>query len=99
MKRPQRITKFTVETDRTFVFRNFGSWQPGWCNACGTEVQMATVAHAAREAGLSELAIYQLLEPGALHFIEDSEGHVLVCFNSLRKRHKGDKDDEDTEQI
>ena len=44
---------------------------------------MATVSQAAIEAGLSELAVYQLLDAGDLHFTEDSEGHVLVCLNSL----------------
>ncbi len=85
MKKPRRNTKFTIETERTFIFRNFGGRQPGWCVACGAEAQMATVADAAREAGLSELAIYQLLDDGALHFREDAEGRVLVCLNSLLK--------------
>jgi hypothetical protein len=85
MKKTKRITKFTVETERTFIFRNFGGQQPGWCVGCGTETQMATVADAARETGLSELAIYQLLDARALHFREDAEGRVLVCLNSLLK--------------
>jgi hypothetical protein len=43
------------------------------------------VAYAAREAGRSELAIYQLIEAGSLHFVEDEAGQVLVCFSSLRR--------------
>jgi hypothetical protein len=85
MKKRKRITKFTVETERTFIFRNFGGQQPRWCEGCGAEAQLATVAEAAREAGLSELAIYQLLDARALHFREDAEGRVLVCLNSLLK--------------
>jgi hypothetical protein len=46
---------------------------------------MATVAEAAREADLSELAIYQLLDAHALHFKEEEDGRVLVCLNSLLK--------------
>jgi len=46
---------------------------------------MATVAHAARQADLNELAIYQLLDGGALHFSEDADGRILVCLNSLLK--------------
>lgn len=46
---------------------------------------MASVAYAAREAGLSELAIYQLLDARALHFREAADGRVLVCLNSLIK--------------
>jgi hypothetical protein len=85
MKKRRRTTKFTIETERTFIFRNYGGKQPGWCVGCGADTQMATVAEAAREAGLSELAIYQLLDARALHFREDADGRVLVCLNSLLK--------------
>jgi hypothetical protein len=85
MKKPRRTTKFTIETERTFIFRNFGGQQPGWCVGCGAEVLMTTVAEAARETGLSELTIYQLLDARTLHFREDGEGRVLVCLNSLLK--------------
>jgi hypothetical protein len=85
MKKSRRTTNFTIETERTFIFRNFGGPQAGWCVGCGADVQMATVAEAAREAGLSELAIYRLLDGGVLHFTEDADGGVVVCLNSLLK--------------
>ncbi len=85
MKKSRRTTNFTIETERTLIFRNFGGQQAGWCVGCGADVQMATVAEAAREAGLSELAIYRLLDDGVLHFTEDADGRVLVCLNSLLK--------------
>jgi hypothetical protein len=83
MKKSRRTTKFTIETERTFIFRNFGGQQPGWCVGCGAEAQMATVADAARAVGLSELALYQLLDPRRLHFTENADRRVLVCLNSL----------------
>jgi hypothetical protein len=46
---------------------------------------MMSVEGAAREFGMSEMAIYKLVEERALHSIEDFEGHVLVCLNSLRR--------------
>lgn len=85
MKKPLRTTKVTIETERTFIFRSFEQRQPGWCMSCGAETQMATVAEAAREAGVNELAIYQLIDARALHFREDTDGRVLVCLNSLVK--------------
>ena len=85
MKMPRRITKFTIESERTFIFRTFGGQRPRLCEGCGAEAQMTGVADAAREAGLSELVIYQLLDDGLVHFTEDTEGHVLVCLNSLLK--------------
>lgn len=85
MKKRFRTTKVTIETERVFTFRNSERQQSGWCFECGVETQLATVAQAARKADLSELAIYQLLDAGALHFREDAEGRVLVCLNSLMK--------------
>ena len=85
MKKPLRTTKVTIETERVFTFRNYERQQSGWCLKCGAETQMATVAHAARQADLNELAIYQLLDGGALHFSEDADGRILVCLNSLLK--------------
>ncbi len=79
----KRITTITFETERVFVFRRVGDSQLDWCVGCGAETQMATVGEMAREAGLSELAIYQLRDARALHFQEDAEGRVLVCLNSL----------------
>lgn len=85
MKKARRITKFTVEIERLFIFRAAAKWEFNWCSGCAAETQMATVACAAREAGLSESDIHQLLEARVLHFSQDAEGHVLVCLNSLLK--------------
>ena len=46
---------------------------------------MTSVADAARDTGLNELAIYQLLNDGELHFSEHAEGPVLICLKSLMK--------------
>lgn len=83
MKKSGRITKFTVETERVYIFRTAGNSQIDWCSECAAETQMASVAYVAREAGLSEMAIYQLLEVRALHFREDADGRIFVCLNSL----------------
>ena len=82
MKKRRRITKFTVETERTFIFRNRGGSRVAFCDRCGSEVELMAVPDAAMEAGRSELAIYKLIQAGSVHFVED-EGHILVCFRSL----------------
>ena len=74
-----------IESERTFIFRNFGGRKSRWCEGCQAITQMASVGHASMEAGLNELAIYQLLDTGALHYTQDAEGQVLVCLNSLLK--------------
>lgn len=85
MKKPIRTTKVTIETERIFTFRSNDRQQSGWCLGCGAETQMTTVAGAAREASVTELTIYQLLDAGALHFSEEADGRVLICLNSLTK--------------
>lgn len=84
MDKPKRIRRVTVKTERTFVFRSRGGVRVEWCAECGAEVGMACVEAAAREAGVSEMAIYKLISERMLHFSEDAEGRVLVCLNSLR---------------
>jgi hypothetical protein len=91
MKKSKRTTKFTIETERTIIFRSFGRQQTAWCRECEAEAQMTTVPEAVLEAGLSELAIYLLIDTGAVHFKEDEEGRVHICLTSLAKQiSKGD---------
>ncbi len=35
MTRAKRIVKFTVETERTFIFRSRSDRQAAWCAGCG----------------------------------------------------------------
>ena len=85
MDKPKRVRRVTVKTERTFVFRSQGSLRLDWCGECEAEVGMVSVEVAAREIGVSELDLYKLVEGHELHFIEDAEGRVLVCLNSLRR--------------
>jgi hypothetical protein len=77
--------RITIETERTLIFRNRGGLRDAWCPECGAEVQMARVDAAAHQTGLNELVVYQLVESGAVHFIEDESRRVLVCLKSLRQ--------------
>ena len=62
MTTPKRITRFRVETERTFVFRCHDGSRAGWCEGCGAEVEAATVAGAAASAGLGEMEVYRMVE-------------------------------------
>jgi hypothetical protein len=87
MKKRRWITKLTVETERTFIFRNRGPSRVGFCNRCGSDVELMCVVEAALEAGYGELTIYELIRTGSIHFVEEG-GHVLVCFKSLCGIHR-----------
>lgn len=84
MDKPKRVTRVTVKTERTLVFRARDSVRLEWCPECGTEVGMVCVGRAAKEAGVSEMTMYKLVEQRAHHIIEDLEGRVLVCLRSVR---------------
>lgn len=84
MKKQRWITKLTVETERTFIFRNRRRSRPGFCARCESEVELMAVADAALEVGCGELTIYRLIQGCSVHF-EDDEGHILVCLGSLRR--------------
>jgi hypothetical protein len=44
---------------------------------------MITIDQAAVLSRLSSREIYRELEAGMIHFMETTEGSVLICFNSL----------------
>ena len=98
MKKPVGTTKVLIETERVVTFTNVERPQAGWCIECAAETKMASVAETARQAGLSELGIYHLLDAGTLHYCEDSDGQVLVCLDSLTEIDKRGNH-EDTKQI
>jgi len=87
MKKRRWITKLTVETERTFIFRNRGPSRVGFCGRCGSEVELTCVADAALATGCGELSIYELIRTGSVHVVEE-EGHVLVCCKSVRGIHQ-----------
>ena len=79
------IRRVTVETDRTYIFRNREAACAMWCIECGAEVEMASIEAAAYEAGVSELLIWQRLDAGNVHFTE-TDARVFVCLKSLRNQ-------------
>ena len=85
LKNRRRIRKLTLERERTFIFRSRGASRLGWCEKCQAEVELMSVADAAQETKFSELALYQLIESGALHFSEDADLRIVACLSSLRR--------------
>lgn len=76
-----KTTEITVETDELFVIKSRRSGH-GRCEACGTLVQMVTLAEAASIARVSELTADQI-KARFLHATKTPDGQVLICLNSL----------------
>jgi hypothetical protein len=81
----KRRAHITVETERVMVISGSHSAVVRVrCGACECEVTMFGVDEASAFAGLSDRAIFQLAESGAIHFVETPEGKALFCVASLR---------------
>lgn len=81
----KRKANVTVETERVVVISGAHAAASLWCVACQQQVTMFGVDEASAFAGLSDRAIFQLAETGAIHFVETAEGKALFCVVSLRK--------------
>jgi hypothetical protein len=77
-----RTIRIVVEREREMLIRRRPS-QETWCPSCGAQAQLLTIAEAARFAGLTELALHQLLEVRTIHLAKTADGRTLICFNSL----------------
>ena len=77
-----RRMKITIETERLLVMRR-GMSLFSFCASCGDEVRMVTIDQAAMLARLTAREIYREVEAGMLHFLETTDGSLLVCFRSL----------------
>ena len=80
--RKRTRTKITFETERLLIISRRLNLS-ALCTACGGESRMVTVDEAAVIARVNSLAVYRLVEAGALHFTETTAGALLVCATSL----------------
>ena len=77
-----RRMRITIQTERLLVMSS-GKSLYSLCAACGEEVRMITIDQAATLARVNSRDIYREVEAGMLHFMETTEGSLLICFNSL----------------
>ncbi len=83
----KRKATITVETERLVVISGSqGAAATLWCEGCQAEVTMLGLDEATALAGLSNRAIFQLAENGAIHFVETAAGKAMFCVRSLRQQ-------------
>jgi excisionase family DNA binding protein len=82
----KRLTEIIIETERTLVVGSGGQPTKEFCSGCVAEVEMLTPEQAAAIVKIPPRTVYRWIEAGLLHFIEDAEGIVLICRNSLYGR-------------
>jgi len=98
VKRTRRTTRIKVETERFLLVTEAATCgvRVAFCDGCGAESRLVTTGEAAQLGAMSERTIFQLIERRALHFNEQEDGRILVCFNSLVKESRREKKHEGT---
>jgi len=73
-----RRMRITIQTERLLVMSHSRGLY-SLCAACGDEVRMVTIDQAAILARVSSREIYREVEAGMLHFMETTDGSLLIC--------------------
>ena len=80
----KKRTEVTIELEEiVLVTSGFARSGMAWCVGCANEVLMVTPAQAAVIARVSVRDINRRVEAGKVHFLETTEGSLLVCMSSL----------------
>lgn len=79
----KRRTKIIVETERIIVVPAPATSRQKWCEICCTQVNMLTPEQAATLLQVTPRAVYRWVEAQLLHFVEEPDGRVLICRDSL----------------
>jgi hypothetical protein len=82
----KKRTEITVETERILIIRRRYRAVEAWCEECHEAAVMIRPDQAAALSGRSLRAIFNDIELAALHFLEQPDGLLLICLNSLLKR-------------
>ena len=79
-----RRTEIQIETHEVKIVRsNSGRTEIVFCDMCGELTEHFSLVRAAVALGTSEVAAFRLLETGKFHHTEGSQGHLLICRNSV----------------
>lgn len=79
-----RQTEICLEIEEAVAIR-MNSVVIANCRGCRKQTRMLSANEAAMIAKLSTREIYRYVEAGRLHFSEDQNGLLFVCFASLRQ--------------
>lgn len=83
----KRKTEISLEIEEAVALRTH-TVLLAHCPACHKQMQMVAANDAAIISRLSAREIYQLVEAGQLHFIEDQNGLLYVCSDSLEQQRR-----------
>jgi hypothetical protein len=79
--RKRRKTRITIETERVVLRRP--RRESAWCPECAEPCRMVSADEAALLLHTSTRAICRLVDASRVHFTEDPDGLLMICFKSL----------------
>lgn len=85
MERTVRTFELTVEESELVVMHRRRTLLIEWCSGCGRTSRMTGPEDAAAILQITVRRIYQKVESGTLHFLEEPDGRLLVCMESLEE--------------
>ena len=80
----RRKTEISLEIDEAIAIRT-NKVAIAHCSGCRRLMRMIAADEAALIAKLSARDLYRLVEAGRLHFSENANGLLFVCYESLRQ--------------
>jgi hypothetical protein len=86
---PSKAKKLLITTvsHEVFIVRvNQDTAIRGFCPNCEREVEMLTLASAAKVAGVSGRQLISEIAKDQVHSIEIADGHLMVCRKSLSQK-------------
>ena len=77
-------TEVTIETHAVTIIRvSRRESVAAFCEICRLSVPHFSVLHSAAALQLSEAAVFQLIQNGEMHSMENATGALLICGGSL----------------
>ena len=80
----KRKTELRMQLREVVAIRTQRDWTT-WCAACRQRARMIAADDAALAMRISAREIYAHVEAGRLHFREDENGLLYICFASLQR--------------
>ena len=83
MRGKKKTTIITFESRQSTTIKGVRRRLPIWCDRCEAEVLMLTPQEAAFIAGTDARTIFRSVESGQVHFVENADGTLLICKQSI----------------
>jgi hypothetical protein len=79
----KRTIRITIERDRVWIIRQFGSLRRTRCESCATEVEFIDIEQAMALTGRTTDEIKRLALAARLHTVSGGEDGMRICLRSL----------------